>query len=692
MVSFCSPSAGSIKQMPLSFSSFSIAHCCCSFFSAALWHVNPNLWPQQLRSGSESSNYAPCLRQDIHDFSAEMIQTSSCGLMRFHDTCTLRFGNRVEFSEIVTSFWSWTWKCTWWCTWRVLRWRCRGQQGTKFSVLHEIVFPSEMHFGDLKPRVIHHTIERKRSFSKASWLKRGVGVAELCGSRIPPLPGNYAKFFEKTDEDGLLEQVGLRKRFRKSQKVFRASRGSPESRLRTSLGLGIVKGWLGTQEAPDAPCQDRKILPHQTRKKDSSLFAWTIHQFSIVWLCLFLRNKFFAILQFLSNLLHDWASSQWWTWHSSNLWDSSSRLVSQRATSELIFSHFLVSMSASASDNRLWTAHSSRTAKSAFCSKWHANLSFQTKSAHFQDLDLFSLLNAFLQHWEWLTVSCCEITSGRRQVKDSLHLLGRIVLAAACLWKQSEFSLTATVVVTLSSKLKQFCWSNWSECAHCWRRYRCWAHDLWEGRSRPDSQTVPPAELRSPKAWNVLSEVAEAVQIKTKWMTQDEDREDWEDTSWMKMCVDAQWREPLQTSQVQLTCADLSHACARDQKVLRRARARHNKTEKRVRATRCSVFISRRQHASIEKHSHTIGNGTLRTTKNFLFLPVSKMCRHRIEKTFCMSYVLWEERSWAAITDSWWCSEKQTPQQQQVRAWWSAAAPRNFHSLRTILECAHGDA
>ena len=41
-----------------------------------------------------------------------------------------------------------------------------------------------------------------------------------------------------------------------------------------------------------------------SRSQDSSLYAWTIHQFLLVLLDLFLRNKFFSILQFLGNLLH----------------------------------------------------------------------------------------------------------------------------------------------------------------------------------------------------------------------------------------------------------------------------------------------------------------------------------------------------------------------------------------------------
>ena len=51
-----------------------------------------------------------------------------------------------------------------------------------------------------------------------------------------------------------------------------------------------------------------------------------------------------------------------------------------------------------------------------------------------------------------------------------------------------------------------------------------------------------------------------------------------------------------ETSQVNRTCANLSHACVRDSKVLWRARACYNKTEKNVRATPSSVFTTRRAH------------------------------------------------------------------------------------------------
>ena len=42
----------------------------------------------------------------------------------------------------------------------------------------------------------------------------------------------------------LLEQVGFfSKTFLEVPKVFRVSSGNPDSRLRISLGLGIIKGW-----------------------------------------------------------------------------------------------------------------------------------------------------------------------------------------------------------------------------------------------------------------------------------------------------------------------------------------------------------------------------------------------------------------------------------------------------------------
>ena len=76
-----------------------------------------------------------------------------------------------------------------------------------------------------------------------------------------------------------------------------------------------------------SPIQDRKILLRRPRNSlcsaipesepsfdsrfwDSSLDAETIHQFLLVLLDLFLRNRFFSILQFLDNLLLDFFSEE----------------------------------------------------------------------------------------------------------------------------------------------------------------------------------------------------------------------------------------------------------------------------------------------------------------------------------------------------------------------------------------------
>ena len=89
------------------------------------------------------------------------------------------------------------------------------------------------------------------------------------------------------------------------------------------LGLGKAKGSIGdVGRSKAAPLvQDRKFLSHLTRSLlcsvnpelesaitdsrslDSSLRAEIIHQFLLVLLGLFLRNKFFSILQFLGNLM-----------------------------------------------------------------------------------------------------------------------------------------------------------------------------------------------------------------------------------------------------------------------------------------------------------------------------------------------------------------------------------------------------
>ena len=107
-------------------------------------------------------------------------------------------------------------------------------------------------------------------------IKRGVGIVELCGSRIPPLPGSIlvpvvacrrlfsevarpnpkeddVKFleFSKIAEDHPSRAGRLSKTFPEVPVIFRVPRGTPESRLPVSLRLGIINGWLGTQDAPE---------------------------------------------------------------------------------------------------------------------------------------------------------------------------------------------------------------------------------------------------------------------------------------------------------------------------------------------------------------------------------------------------------------------------------------------------------
>ena len=57
--------------------------------------------------------------------------------------------------------------------------------------------------------------------------------------------------FSKRAEEGPSRASGLPKTFPEVPMVLRASGGSPESRLRISLGLGLIKGWLGRWHAPE---------------------------------------------------------------------------------------------------------------------------------------------------------------------------------------------------------------------------------------------------------------------------------------------------------------------------------------------------------------------------------------------------------------------------------------------------------
>ena len=61
------------------------------------------------------------------------------------------------------------------------------------------------------------------------------------------------KFFEfsKRAEGRTPRARSRSKKFPEVPITFRVSRGNPESRLSIRLGLGIIKGWLGTWVAPE---------------------------------------------------------------------------------------------------------------------------------------------------------------------------------------------------------------------------------------------------------------------------------------------------------------------------------------------------------------------------------------------------------------------------------------------------------
>ena len=63
-------------------------------------------------------------------------------------------------------------------------------------------------------------------------------LANLLFQMMIPNLGNFRRQMRMV----LVEQEGLQKTFPDVPIVFRVSRGNPESRLRTSLRLGMIKG------------------------------------------------------------------------------------------------------------------------------------------------------------------------------------------------------------------------------------------------------------------------------------------------------------------------------------------------------------------------------------------------------------------------------------------------------------------
>ena len=152
------------------------------------------------------------------------------------------------------------------------------------------------------------------------------------------------------------------------------------------------------------------------------------------WICFFC-SKFFAILQFLGNILRDflgkspfftsnyphkfifslWAwSAHWFACCSSNRWDSSSWWVSKRAISEYLFSQFLI-ISASASDNLSWADLSPERLIQLSVPGTYGHCVCLSAFAQRSNLDLSSLSTQILQHSQQfrgpLPRSWCQIMS-----------------------------------------------------------------------------------------------------------------------------------------------------------------------------------------------------------------------------------------------------------------------------------------
>ena len=59
----------------------------------------------------------------------------------------------------------------------------------------------------------------------------------------------FSEFSKKAEDPSRASR--LSKTFHEVHVVFRVSSGNPESWLSIPLGLGTVKGWLGTWDAPE---------------------------------------------------------------------------------------------------------------------------------------------------------------------------------------------------------------------------------------------------------------------------------------------------------------------------------------------------------------------------------------------------------------------------------------------------------
>ena len=88
---------------------------------------------------------------------------------------------------------------------------------------------------------------------------------------LSSLDGPQFSAFSKRTEDGASRASRLSKTFPEVPMEFLVSNGNPESQRGEVLGLGILKGWLGTwMHQSSSVSQDRKILLHRSQNSRCS--------------------------------------------------------------------------------------------------------------------------------------------------------------------------------------------------------------------------------------------------------------------------------------------------------------------------------------------------------------------------------------------------------------------------------------
>ena len=239
---------------------------------------------------------------------------------------------------------------------------------------------------------------RSSGFQHLDW--SGVGVDKLCGSHLTSLPCSI--IFPVVPDPNPQEDDA---KFSESSKI---AEDGPSRASRLSKTFSEVPIALRVSQAA---IQNRGCVSSQQILLNSSI-SWQ----SFVWF--FLKSLFLISNSSQKFFFSVWVrSAHWFAWYSSNLWDSSSWLVSWRAISELLWSQFSnvhvcfkvrqYSLSCALSLN-------SKLIQLSVPST-HEDVTFQTEFAHFQIPISFFLcteslpnlhLTRYLAQVSWCWTTC----------------------------------------------------------------------------------------------------------------------------------------------------------------------------------------------------------------------------------------------------------------------------------------------